>query len=1031
MDTQCPEALQTPVLLEQAQRVRAVLAEHGVQNDSATTSLLDTWLLPILAVSPYVAKTLGQFPDLLPELIKRGSLVTMPQREGVQAAVQQTRQAARSAGAELVGQLAVPASILADVSTLNDELNDNWGRALEALSSLNTKTIEAAQQRVLRIFRHRHMVRILWCDLSGVSTLEQTLYELSLLAQSCVMVADQWSFKALASRFGAPCDGVGWRQRLIILGMGKLGGFELNVSSDIDLICIYPYSGSTATSESGQKSLDNGEFFTRSVQRINKLLNSVTAEGFVYRVDMRLRPFGESGPVVMNLEGLENYYLTQARDWERYAMIKARPLCGDPHDIHALEQLLTPFIYRRYLDYNAFQAMRELKRKIALSLLKKAMVDNIKLGAGGIREIEFIGQAFQLVRGGRDSRLRIRPIVRVLSLLEHLELLPRADVHALVNAYRYLRTVENALQMMRDEQIHALPTSEEDQLRLLCMMHETQWSSFRETLAMHQDNVSRCFADLFEPAYPADTEAQTAESAQLVEMQDLWAALSAPAVSDKQKTELLQAAGYSVDDSTLSIITTLACGSGYQKLTSESQHRVDLIVPLILRLASDTPQPHDTLTRMLTLVKAVAGRSGYLQVLVDQPDALQRLVSLFSQSRWLAAFVARQPMVIDELLTQANLPVDSASAFEETHRLVERLTGCELDEQMDTLRHYRQGRELRIAQAQLDGSLSLMQVSDQLSWLAESVIAGVLKLVSASLAVRFGRPMYSVNSCVDEEIENKEIVKSESQRSHVAVIAYGKLGGLELGFSSDLDLVFVHDSVGPSQMTDGPKPIDNSQYYAKLAQKFVHFMGTRTPAGVLYEIDLRLRPNGTAGVLITGIESFAAYQLSDAWTWEHQALMRARLVYGSADLEKRFDDVRQQVLASERPADELRAAVANMRERMRQAFGSTEAGKMHLKQDAGGIADIEFIVQYLVLAHSKKHPQLLAYTDNVRVLDTVSALALLPEEQCRVLREAYLVLREQLHRQALDEQPAIVEKTEKLEKLCAAVIELRKRVLHT
>lgn len=986
MKSHCPETLHTTALIEQVSAIRQVLEQHS-DIDSFSNALLDQWLLPICAVSPYILRSLQQFPDILHTLIKVKRLA--PRKDHQQTAC--------------------------DTHGLFSELGDDWNTACAVHQPGDSTAIEALQLSVLRQFRHRHMVRILWCDLTEVNCLEQTLRQLSLLAQACVQAADQWTFDALEKRFGVPTDDNGRHLRLIILGMGKLGGYELNVSSDIDIICVYPSSGVTSGNAEKQKSLDNGEFFRRCVQRICKLLGSVTAEGFVYRVDTRLRPFGESGPLVINFDGLEKYYLTQARDWERYAMVKARPLCGDANDIEELEQLVQPFIYRRYLDYAAFESMRELKRKIALSLLQKQMIDNIKLGSGGIREVEFIGQAFQLVRGGRESRLRIRPIVQVLDQLAQLQLLGEDEVQSLLAAYRYLRRVENGIQMMRDEQAHVLPTNDQDKQRLLCILDETDWPSFKATLAKHQANVASCFSGLFESSHANDALGDSVDRRQLEEARDLWAALGAESTDDESMSVLLRDAGYEPNDSLLTRIRVLCGGSFYQRLAAGSQQRLESIVPLVLLFAKETHRPATTLERMLELIRAVAGRAGYLQVLCDRPEALKHLLSLFSKSRWLAGFVVRQPIVIDELLTQVPLQHNVVAVINETQEFVQRLQKSELDVQMDSLRHYRQARQMRIAAAQLDGSLSLMQVSDQLSWLAQAIIEGVILLVKSALVERFGEPGYQLDG--------------ETQTSHVGVLAYGKLGGLELGFGSDLDLVFVHDSHGTRQLTQGKKQIENAVFYARLAQKFVHFMSTTTPAGVLYEIDLRLRPNGSSGVLVTGIDAFAQYQQSEAWTWEHQALMRARMVIGHPDLCSRFAHIRQQILGRPRPPEELRVTVSEMRERMRQSLGNTKAGLMHLKQDTGGVADIEFIVQYLVLANAHEHPELLIYTDNIRVLECVENLALLSAEDCRILRQSYINLRERLHRLALDENSPLVSMDQSLQALCDSVTHLREKIL--
>ena len=992
MQCDIPKELLTPVLLE-----RVATLEKSLAPSTSTHTVIANWLRPLCAVSPYLEKVATQYPEAIDRLVRDGDL--------------------QSCGSESTHK------------EWAEELNADLTAALEQIQAAqapDNRELETLQQSVIRRFRHRKMFRILWRDLSNVADLYDTLHELSVLADTCIIVSDQWAYDTLVKRYGIPRNAAGAEQRLIVLGMGKLGGYELNVSSDIDLICLWPDAGKTDGNAEGRQVLDASEFFRRSVQLLTRLLNSTTADGFAFRVDTRLRPFGDSGPLVMNFEGLENYYLTQARDWERYAMIKARAITGVEEEIETLMGLVTPFVYRRYLDYNAFDSLRDLKRKIALSVDQKGLVDNIKLGTGGIREIEFIGQSFQLVRGGRDDRLRMRSIVQVLKQLSNDSLLAEVECQSLLKAYTYLRRVENAIQMMRDEQRHSLPTDAMDQLRLVAMLDEADWDSFRKTLAGHQNAVNTIFTGLFEVESESqgvgndntgDSGKTELSSVTHTQMSAAWSVFCLDDITDEVRSEQLEALGFEPNDELLSIIATISHGAFYQRLTNDSRERVARIAPMIMGQAVKASDPSQTLTRCMALVRAVAGRSGYLQVLCDQPQALARLVSLFSQSRWLANFVLRQPMVIDELLEGPNAGIypSAREVAEQTQAQVERIRTAELDVQMDTLRHYRQGREMRIACAQLDGSLTLMQVSDQLSWLAESLIDAVIQIVEAPLKAKFGQPSF--------ELEGQKRISTE------AIIAYGKLGGLELGFASDLDLVFVHDSQGEKQRTDGEKSVDNSVYYARLAQKFVHFMGTATPAGVLYEIDLRLRPNGTSGVLVTGIDAFSQYQEGDAWTWEHQALIRARMVFGRARMRRRFEEIRSHILAQDRSEAELREAVASMRERMRSVLGNSREGYFHLKQDAGGVADIEFIVQFLVLAYSAEHPALLEFTDNIRILDTVQALGIIPDDEADTLRDSYLALRDYLHRQALQESPALVQMDETLQALTAGVITIKQRIL--
>ena len=959
-------------MLTAVREITAALGSH------ASHPLVERQLDTVCALSPYIARTCRQYPDALAELLDLG----------------------------VFDDSAVPptlAALEADLQLAFDALHDK-----ASLVDATRTALETLQMQTLRRFRHKQMLRILIRDITGIASLDETLLQLSLCADACIRCAVDWADAHCVSRFGEPYSQDGVRQRLIVLGMGKLGGYELNVSSDIDLICLFPSAGSS----DGRKSIDNGDFFRRVAQQLTRLLNSPTADGFVYRVDTRLRPFGESGPLVINFDGLENYYLTQGRDWERYAMIKARAITGDTTSLSELDELIMPFVYRRYLDYNAIESLRELKRKIALSLRQKQMVDNLKLGAGGIREIEFIAQAFQLVRGGRDTRLRLRSLRAVLDELARQGLMPQEEVDRLHEAYGFLRRAENAVQMMRDEQLHSLPVDEQDKQRLLCLMGYTDWQTFRDDLAGHQNRVDHMFNALFRDDGQTDAPAPVDDAAR-----DSWAVLSSIELEEQDYADALTAYGIEPTEELLASVASVCRGAYYQRLTARGQERVDEIVPRLMQATRGQPAADEVLSRCLKFVRSVAGRSGYLQALIDKPSALALLVKLFGESLWLANFVTRQPVVLDELLIHGSVLAwpDATSVRNETMSMVARLHDEELDVQMDTLRQFRQAREFRIAIAELTGELPLMKVSDQLTWLAESLIEAVLLLVEKPLREKHGEPQCLVDGILAP--------------TDVGVIAYGKLGGIELGFGSDLDLVFVHSSYGDRQQTSGDKPLDNSVYYVRLAQKFVHFMTTATPAGILYEIDLRLRPNGSSGMLVTGIETFEGYQRGDAWTWEHQALMRARVVVSGRDLSARFDQLRRAVLGQPRSPDELREAVSAMRKRMRDALGSMKSDRMHLKQDDGGVADIEFVVQYLVLANAAEHPTLLSYTDNVRVLERVNALGLVTENVAKQLTNCYLELRARLHRRALQEADAVVPYDRELREIVATVVAIREEIL--
>jgi len=944
---------------------QALAALAGVAPDTLSETVPVASLERVFSISPYFMQTCRRYPSLWQWLVESGALA---------------RVATASDKADHVAQI----------------ISDQCASLGKFGSDTELSSSPFEHQLVqLRQFRHQQMLRIIWRDLTGLATVDETLISLSTMADACIEVAAQWAHESVLPRFGEALDAEGRSMRMIVLGMGKLGGFELNVSSDIDLIYIFPYAGKS----NGEKSLDNEAYFRRVAQMLTQLLGNVTADGFVFRVDTRLRPFGESGPLVMNLNALEQYFLTQGRDWERYAMVKARPITGDQDAIDVLESLLSPFVYRRYLDYSAIDSLRVLKRKIALSVKQKSLSNNVKLGLGGIREIEFIGQAFQLVRGGRQESLRVRSIKKVLHCLHDMKLMSQNDVAVLCEAYDFLRRVENGLQCMRDQQVHSLPDDPTDRQRLLGMLGFAGWNEFEDVLSDHRAAVSLRFNALFsdwESASDADSD-DLDDTAGIV-----WAVLSSPEAQEGAATEAVRSLGLEPSDELMESLSSLTRGGFYQRLTSRAQDRVDRILPRIIETAMQQSNPADALIRCLHLVRAVAGRSGYLQILIERPPALNRLVSLFARSAWVSTFVSRHPIVIDELLRDnANTPLpDQAQLLNDALHEAGRLSDLELDVQMDAMRQFQKARELQVAAAELTDNLPLMRASDQLTWLAEAVVAAVVRLVEQRMIERHGKP-----TCV---------VADQLQYPQFGVVAYGKLGGIELGFGSDLDLVFLHNSIGQKQQTEGAKVIENGLYYARLAQKVVHFMTTHTPAGVLYDIDLRLRPNGQSGVLVTGFEAFNQYQNEQAWTWEHQALVRARMILGSTDVMNRFNQIRQQVLGQARNLDSLVQDVTQMRVKMIENLGSGGAEQMHLKNDPGGVADIEFMVQYLVLAYAASYPEMLDYPDNVRILEVAARSELIAPDECDWLKQHYLSLRSLIHRQSLQQKPSIVPMTESL-----------------
>ncbi|MCC7221549.1 MAG: bifunctional [glutamate--ammonia ligase]-adenylyl-L-tyrosine phosphorylase/[glutamate--ammonia-ligase] adenylyltransferase [Candidatus Contendobacter sp.] len=852
--------------------------------------------------------------------------------------------------------------------------------AMRLARQLATVHDESQLAAALRRFRRREMVRIAWRDLAGLADLAETLGDLTDLAEAAVGAALDRLHEEQCRRYGVPRAADGQPQQLVVLGMGKLGGRELNFSSDIDLIFTYPQQGQT----DGARSISNEEFFRRLGQRLTKTLAEPTAEGFVFRVDLRLRPFGDSGPLAVSFAAFEDYCQHHGRDWERYAMIKARCIAGDREAGERLLTALRPFIYRRYLDYHAFEALRGMKALIAEDMERKGMRRNIKLGPGGIREIEFIAQAFQLIYGGREPALRERGIVRVLDTLGATGRLPKEAVHDLQQAYAFLRRVENRLQAWADQQTHHLPEAELAKQRLAFTMGYSDWDALAQELARHTDAVSRQFAQVFgSAAEPESTHADLGET---------WRGDP----SEDRALSLLVEYGFETPARAWNRLRALKTGFSYRTMSPRGRERLDGLIPRVLEAVRTTPQPTATLERILNLLETIARRSVYLALLTDQPPALAQLVKLCAASGWISHHLSRYPLLLDDLLNPAVLyaPLDRRQLAAELDLQLARIPADDAEEMLNALRYFKQAQVLRVAAAEVSGAMPLMIVSDHLTEIAETLLRKVLELAWIDLLPKFGQPR-----CVVANVERD---------AQFAIIAYGKLGGIELNYGSDLDLVFLHDSAGARQFTVGPRPIDNSTFFAKLVQRIISLLTTRTGAGDLYEVDTRLRPSGRAGLLVSSFEAFTEYQRHQAWTWEHQALVRTRMVAGPAVLAERFQTIRREVLQRQHDPVALRREVREMRERMRTELDSSTAEVFDLKQGRGGIADIEFMVQYEVLANACHCPDLLIFTDNIRQLDGLERLGILSTADADQLRNAYRGLRRRVHQLKLQEQPAQV-----------------------
>ncbi|MDH0144387.1 bifunctional [glutamate--ammonia ligase]-adenylyl-L-tyrosine phosphorylase/[glutamate--ammonia-ligase] adenylyltransferase [Aquipseudomonas alcaligenes] len=852
--------------------------------------------------------------------------------------------------------------------------------------------------RRLRRFRNRQQVRIIWRDLNRQASLAETCSDLSDLADACIDGAYQWLYPRHCEQFGTPIGRrSGQPQHLVILGMGKLGAHELNLSSDIDLIFGYPEGGET---EGVKRSLDNQEFFIRLGQRLIKALDAITVEGFVFRVDMRLRPYGSSGALVLSFNALEQYYQDQGRDWERYAMIKARVVGGDQAAGKQLLEMLRPFVYRRYLDFSAIEALRAMKQLIQQEVRRKGMSDNVKLGSGGIREVEFIAQAFQLIHGGRDLSLQQRPLLKVLDTLEGQGYLPAPIIAEMKEGYEFLRYTEHALQAIGDRQTQMLPDNDLDRARVACIMGFADWASFHERLMYWRGRIEWHFRQVI--ADPDEEEGGEAETCVGGEWLPLWEEALEPDMAERQLAE----AGFREPAAALKRLIDLRGGNQVRTMQRLGRERLDAFVPRLLAQAVEHANPDLVLERVLPLVEAVARRSAYLVLLTENPGALQRLMTLCAASPWIAEQITRFPLLLDELLNEGRLfkpPLAPELAAELRERLT-RIPEDDLEQQMEALRHFKLAHGLRVAASEIAGTLPLMKVSDYLTWLAEAILDQVLALAWRQTVAKYGNPRRADGSLCDPDF---------------IIVGYGKVGGLEFGHGSDLDLVFIHD--GDSQAeTDGAKPIDGAQFFARLGQRIIHLLTTQTTSGQLYEVDMRLRPSGAAGLLVSSLAAFQRYQENEAWTWEHQALVRARVLTGCARVAEGFERVRATILERARDLPKLQAEVSEMRAKMRDNLGSREtaagtganafdaATSFDLKQDAGGIVDIEFMVQYAALAWSGQHPELHRYTDNIRILDGLRDVGLLPAADVELLQEAYKAYRSAAHRQALQKQPGKV-----------------------
>jgi len=845
--------------------------------------------------------------------------------------------------------------------------------------------IETVKEQ-LRRFRHRYLLHVLWREIAGKASLDETLLALSDLADRLLEAAAGYAERQMQERFGVVRDDAGEAVPLVILGMGKLGGHELNFSSDIDLIFLFPGGDES----DGDRSLSPVEYFARMSRQIVALLDEVTSNGFVFRIDTRLRPFGDSGPPVVSFAALESYLTQHGRGWERYAYVKARIVGPQPPAAisrELYEDLIVPFVYRRYLDFGVFESLRDMHALIAAEVRRRELADNIKLGPGGIREIEFIVQSLQLVRGGSRVDLQERRLQRVLPRLVGHQGLSEADAAALLAAYVFLRRLENFIQALRDQQVHELPNDEQDRQRLCVAMGYASWQELLDELQSHRGKVTTQFEKI---AFRHRDE--TIDDHFRNRIIELWDEGALPA----EWAKALGAEQFADAGELAQTITAFAAARATQQIDTPSRHRLRQFIPDLLLLLKSRRQPLPALERTLAIVEKVLRRSAYLALLNENALTLERLLALCERSAYIAGQIAAYPILLDELL-DPRIYTARITRAEFDAELEQRAADHDVDDsetQMEILGRFQRASRFRIAVADYNGSLPIMRVSDSLTDLAETVLNHALRVAWQDMTRRHGTPEYTVDGV--------------TRRAGFGIIAYGKLGGIELSYQSDLDIVFLHDSRGDRQISNGAKPLDNSMFFTRLVRRLMHFLTTQTGSGALYEIDMRLRPDGRSGLLVSSVDALERYQEANAWTWEHQALIRARPVAGSAIIAREFERIRADTLTDRVHRDTLRADVVSMRKRMRRELDKSDAQQFDLKQGKGGIGDIEFIVQYLVLANAGEHRSVIHYPDNIRQLATLAAAGCLATGCAQSLQDIYRAYRVRLHHLSLESKPPIV-----------------------
>ncbi|GGI53493.1 bifunctional [glutamate--ammonia ligase]-adenylyl-L-tyrosine phosphorylase/[glutamate--ammonia-ligase] adenylyltransferase [Oxalicibacterium solurbis] len=837
--------------------------------------------------------------------------------------------------------------------SLNAEV---FARILQEETAAGT-ALPAAMRRL----RNLVICTLIRRDLSGHADLAEVLDTMTAFGDFAVQQQLAAVTADMIALHGTPIGAESGRpQEMIVLGMGKLGGGELNVSSDIDLIFVYPEDGETATTSPEQKQLSNHEFFVRTGRKLIAALSEITEDGFTFRVDMALRPNGASGPLAASLNMVEEYLIVQGREWERYAWVKARALTGHPDDIAALDQIVRPFVYRRYLDYGSIDAIRNMHAQIRAEVARQEArhpdrSNNVKLGRGGIREIEFIAQVFQLIRGGRDAVLRDRSTRHTLRTLAEKQLLKPEIVDQLLDAYTFLRNLEHRLQYLDDAQTHTLPANEDDRLTVARMMGYADTAALLATLEEQRALVALQFDEIFDDRKSEQQQAEVSA--------ELHAVLSA-SDSEEAIAAFLQTLAFDHPEEAARRMLATWHSPRLQSLPEASRNKLVALVNAALPLIAKVTQTHAaTLGRMLDFLEAIARRAAYLALLTEYPHALERVIRMIAASNWAATYLTRHPLLLDELLDDRTLKAapDWGAFVQNCQRQLDEVPG-DTERQMDILREMHHAQLIRLLAQDLVGDLTVERLADHLSDLADRLVALTMNAIWKMLPNR-----------------HRDVPQ-------FAVIAFGKLGGKELGYASDLDVIFLYDDDHP----------DAPALYAKLAQRFITWMTSHTPAGILFDIDTALRPDGASGLLVTTVASFEKYETQSAWLWEHQALTRARFCAGDTHIGERFESIREKVLCQSRDDGKLKQDILEMRKKMHDAHPN-RTQLFDLKHDAGGMIDIEFIVQYLVLRHAADQPRLTGDIGNIALLKLCGELGLIARDLSEQCADAYRTFRRMQH----------------------------------